>query len=49
MTFLGCTLEVNGYRIWLIDDNKCVISRDVVFNELCFYKTNVYKQGAREK
>jgi len=26
--------------VWLVDDKRVVISRDVVFNETVFYKTN---------
>lgn len=38
--FLGYPNGVKGYKVWLLDDLKCVISRDVTFNENVFYKTN---------
>ena len=31
--FLGYPEGVKGYRVWLIDDQKCIISRNVVFRE----------------
>ena len=31
--FLGYPMGVKWYKVWLIDENKCVISRDVVFHE----------------
>lgn len=39
--FLGYPTGVKGYKIWLLDDLKCVISMDVIFNENIFYKTNM--------
>ena len=39
--FLGYPSGVKGYKLWLVDENKCVISRDLIFNEFCFYKSNV--------
>lgn len=38
--FLGYPFGVKGYRVWLLDDRKCVISKDVIFNENIVYKTN---------
>ncbi|XP_073133855.1 uncharacterized protein [Henckelia pumila] len=38
--FLGYPTGAKGYRIWLLEDMKCIISRDVIFNETIFYKTN---------
>lgn len=39
--FFGYPLRVKGYKVWLIDE-KCVISKDMVFNEFIFYKTNMH-------
>ena len=39
--FLGYPKGVKGYRLWLINDRKVVISRDVIFNEKVFFKTNL--------
>ena len=39
--FLVYPHSVKGYRVWIIEDKKCVISRDVVFDESMFYKTNL--------
>lgn len=39
--FLGYSRGVKGYRIWLLDDKKCIISRDVNFYEKMFSKTNL--------
>ncbi|XP_073136985.1 uncharacterized protein [Henckelia pumila] len=38
--FLGYPTGVKGYRVWLLDDLKFIISRDVIFNEAVFYKAN---------
>lgn len=38
--FLGYPNGVKGYKIWLLEERKCVISRDVIFNENMFYKTD---------
>ena len=39
--FLGYSSGVKGYKVWLIDEKKAIISRDIIFNENIFYKTNV--------
>lgn len=31
--FLGYPKGVKGYKLWFIDERKCIISRDVTFNE----------------
>ena len=46
--FLSYPLGVKGYKVWLMDDKKAIISRDVVFNEYVFYKTNVQVQEQQE-
>lgn len=35
---LGYALGTKGYRVWLLDEEKVVISKDVVFNEEKLYK-----------
>ncbi|XP_073119735.1 uncharacterized mitochondrial protein AtMg00710-like [Henckelia pumila] len=44
--FLGSPNVVKGYKVWLLDDLKCVISTDVIFNECEFYKTNKLVKGS---
>ena len=39
--FLGYPKGVKGYRQWLINKRKVVITRDVIFNEKIFFKTNL--------
>ena len=36
--FLGYAQGTKGYRVWLLKDQKVVISKDVVFNEERFFK-----------
>lgn len=36
--FLGYLMGTKDYKTWLIDDFRCIISRDMVFNESVFYK-----------
>lgn len=31
--FIGYPNKVKGYKIWCIERKKCVISRDVIYNE----------------
>ena len=38
--FFGYPAGVKRYRVWLIDDRKVVISKDVVFNEEVMYKSS---------
>lgn len=45
--FLGYPAGVKGYRVWLIDDRKVVISKDVVFNEEVMYKSST-EEGPSE-
>ena len=45
--FLGYPKGVKGYRLWLIDERKVVISRDVTFNEKLFFKTNLQVQNQK--
>jgi hypothetical protein len=36
--FLGYPARTKGYKIWLLDERKCVISRNVIFREDMVYK-----------
>lgn len=36
--FIGYPVGTNGYKIWLLNEEKCVISRNVVFQENLVYK-----------
>lgn len=36
--FVGYLPGVKGYKIWLIDQKQCVISRNVQFQEQIMYK-----------
>ena len=38
--FLGYPTGVKGYRVWLIEEKKVVISKDVVFNEEVMFKSS---------
>ena len=38
--FLGYPTGVKGYRVWLIEEKKVVISRDVMFNEEVMFKSS---------
>ena len=39
--FLGYPKGVKWYRLWLINERKVIISRDVIFNENVFFKRNL--------
>ena len=47
--FIGYPLGVKGYKIWLINDKKCVISRNVIFQESSTIKTNMQKNTSSTK
>lgn len=36
--FTGYPDGVKGFRVWLLDEEKCVISRNVIFREELMYK-----------
>lgn len=36
--FMGYAQGIKGYRVWLLDEEKIVISKDVVFDETKFFK-----------
>lgn len=46
--FLGYAQDTKGYRVWLIDDEKVVISKDVVFNEDQLFKDLEKQKGNTE-
>ncbi|KAG7597916.1 Reverse transcriptase RNA-dependent DNA polymerase [Arabidopsis suecica] len=35
---IGYPIGVKGYKIWLLEDKKCVVSRNVIFQENASYK-----------
>ena len=39
--FIGYPNGVKGYKIWLVEEKKCVISRNVIFHENALFKTNL--------
>ena len=39
--FIGYPTGVKGYKVWLLNENKCVISRNIVFHESATMKTNL--------
>ena len=39
--FIGYPFGVKGYKVWLINDRKCVISRNIVFYESANINTNL--------
>ena len=39
--FLGYPEGVKGYKVWLINEKKSVISRNVIFHEFVALKTNL--------
>lgn len=36
--FLGYPTGTNGYKVWLLDEEKCVVSRNVIFHEDVMFK-----------
>ena len=47
--FFSFPSSVKGYKIWLIEENKCIISHDVTFNEKCSYRTLVQGVDTNQK
>ena len=47
--FIGYPLGVKGYKIWLINDKKCVVSRNVIFQEFSTVKTNLQENTPSTK
>lgn len=35
---MGYAHGIKGYRVWLLDEEKIVVSKDVVFNETKLFK-----------
>ena len=44
----GYSSGVKGYKVWLIDEKKAIISTDIIFNENVFYKTNMRENNQKE-
>ena len=42
--FIGYPSGVKGYKIWLIEEKKCVISRNIIFHEDALLRTNLQEQ-----
>lgn len=42
--FMGYPERVKGFRVWLIEESKCIISRNVVFREDMMYKDLLQQQ-----
>ena len=38
---IGYLSGVKGYKVWLLEEKQCVISRNVIFHELATIKTNL--------
>lgn len=47
--FLGYPTGTKGYKIWLLEEEKCVISRNVIFQEEVVYKDIKEKSDETEK
>lgn len=47
--FIGYPQGVKGYKVWLLEDRKCVISRNSVFTEDRLYKDLCEKKAEVEK
>ena len=39
--FIGYPYGVKGYKVWLLEEKKCAISRNIIFHELATVKTNL--------
>ena len=39
--FLSYPVGVKGYKVWLLEEEKCVISRNVIFTEDKVFKDEV--------
>ena len=47
--FIGYPTGVKGYRVWLLKDRKCIISRNAVFREDLVYKDLQKDKGVESK
>lgn len=45
--FLGYMYGVQAYKVWLLDERKCVVSRNAVFTEDKLYKDLTKKDGSK--
>lgn len=45
--FLGYDQGTKGYKVWLVDEERMIIGKDVVFNEKRFFK-DLEKEGSQE-
>lgn len=43
---LGYPTGIKGYKVWLMDEKKCAVSRNVIFQENAVYKDIVQKKKA---
>ena len=39
--FIGYPTGVKGFKVWLLNEKKCAISRNVIFHELAIVKTKL--------
>lgn len=46
--FVGYPAGVKGFRVWLLEDRKCVVSRDVLFQEGIMFK-NIASRRVNEE
>ena len=46
--FIGYPSGTKGYKIWLLEEQKCVISRNVLFHEESVYKDTIEKERVVE-
>jgi len=46
--FLGYPAGVKGYKVWLLEERKCAVSRNVVFQENAVYKDVMQKNKDSE-
>lgn len=42
---LGYPAGIKGYKVWLLDEKKCAVSRNVIFQENAVYRDVEQKQG----
>jgi len=45
--FLGYPAGVKGYKVWVLDEKKCTVSRNVAFQENAVYKDLMQKKKQR--
>lgn len=47
--FVGYPFGVKGYRVWIEDERKCTISRNVVFHEQEVFKDTLADSSSSSK